>query len=614
MSLAALDQKFLILDELPEALYSTVITLTHSDLITRVKGVLQWREALLQGLLPDEQVLDWPEPDMRRSILKRLEVLEIVQYCKDQIELTDSVLKDICEGISSAEEFYKHAPDGFVDKLAQRQQIRDRDSPFDDPEGLADHVENSRGSRNNSAENNESGNNQGNSRDQNESNGENNQDQSQQSFGQSSSEQSIQNRSGNGSEAGSENSQQSVGLEQNVSEEMLSPFPINDPTNGQIFSEEENGSIGSNKFDQNKNIPEEIQQSFVIKNDEQAADHLEERWSELADNWHELSETFSELSGLLGRGWDLTQGVLASQGWRDIIRYRKLIKQIPELKSLVKTLGRLKTISGDDKTDSVCEKIFNPIKRMVADEDETMTNCAVMEAGGIDRSDELSRMLPSELALLGHPKLKILWHAKRAERMLMTYSYSGLMPDVVEKEDEVELDGPPVEEKSSQGFGPIIVCLDTSGSMHGEPEQIAKALVLEALRIAWNEERPCYVYSFGGPEEILEHELDLTKGGLGKLLDFLQMSFHGGTDVTKPLLKALEKQYSENWEKADILLISDGRFPANIDLFSKIKKMKKKQDLRLHGLLLGDWKGRSIEQLCEPLHRFKDWQEMMEEQ
>lgn len=90
------------------------------------------------------------------------------------------------------------------------------------------------------------------------------------------------------------------------------------------------------------------------------------------------------------------------------------------------------------------------------------------------------------------------------------------------------------------------------------------------------------------------------------------MSFHGGTDVTKPLLQALEKQYSENWNRADILLISDGRFPTKLDLFSKIKSMKQKQELRIHGLLLGDWKGNTIEQICEPLHRFNDWQEFTE--
>ncbi len=573
MSLAALDQKFSILDELPDTLYDTVITHPHGELLTRVEGILQWRTALLEGELPEEKDLVWPEPTLRRSILQRLEVLEIVRYCKDQNELTDNILIDICEGISTAEEYYKHKPGGFVDKLAQRQNIRDRESPFDDPENLSDHVNNT-GS-----------------------------DQPEPTADERNNQQDF-NEPGQGNDVaqGAQQRQQTEtrGIaEAGLPETTLDQVPV-------VTTEDKSGdNIQTVQFAQTE-IDADAEQ-FV-------SEYLDQRWSELAENWHELSEVFSELSGLLGRGWDLTQGVLESQGWRDIIRYRKLVKQLPELQALIKTLGRLKAINGDDGTESVSEKIFNPIKRMVDEQDETMTLHAVMETGGIERSDELSRMLPSELALLGHLKLNILWHAKRAERMLMTYSYSGLMPEIVETEKEQEQDGPLVHEKSDQGLGPIIVCLDTSGSMQGEPEQIAKALVLEALRIAWIEQRPCHVFTFGGPEEILEHELDLTKGGLGKLLNFLQLSFHGGTDVTKPLLKALEKQYSENWERADILLISDGRFPLQRDQFSRIKKMKKEQDLRLHGLLLGHWKGAAIEQLCEPLHRFNDWQDLINDE
>ncbi|MBI3187180.1 MAG: hypothetical protein HYZ31_04800, partial [Gammaproteobacteria bacterium] len=42
---------------------------------------------------------------------------------------------------------------------------------------------------------------------------------------------------------------------------------------------------------------------------------------------------------------------------------------------------------------------------------------------GIYLSDDISRMLPGELMALGHPLLKSLWHARRAERRLMCYQY-----------------------------------------------------------------------------------------------------------------------------------------------------------------------------------------------
>lgn len=48
-------------------------------------------------------------------------------------------------------------------------------------------------------------------------------------------------------------------------------------------------------------------------------------------------------------------------------------------------------------------------------------------------------------------------------------------------------------------MGPIILCLDTSGSMRGAREVVAKALALECMRGAHRQQRPCYLYAFSGP-------------------------------------------------------------------------------------------------------------------
>jgi uncharacterized protein with von Willebrand factor type A (vWA) domain len=48
-------------------------------------------------------------------------------------------------------------------------------------------------------------------------------------------------------------------------------------------------------------------------------------------------------------------------------------------------------------------------------------------------------------------------------------------------------------------MGPIILCLDTSGSMRGAREVVAKALALECMRGAHRQQRSCYLYAFSGP-------------------------------------------------------------------------------------------------------------------
>ena len=51
--------------------------------------------------------------------------------------------------------------------------------------------------------------------------------------------------------------------------------------------------------------------------------------------------------------------------------------------------------------------------------------------------------------------------------------------------------------------GPILLCVDTSGSMRGPREVVAKALALECMRAAKAQERGCFVFAFAGPQEVV---------------------------------------------------------------------------------------------------------------
>ncbi len=586
VSLAALEQKFALLDELPDSLYSAVIIHPHGELLTRTRGILQWRSALLAGRLPDMDELCWPDGEMRLVVLKRLEVLEIVQYCQGQEELTDSVMLDICEGISSAEEYYQYKPGGFVDKLAQRQKVRDRDSPFADEDGLADHVKtNSPGDTP--------------QQDEADSKGSATRDLTQ----------SIDQQSGASATSTSTDAAngRNTGHIEPV-EMQLADRAGNSPADSDQVEPDELCSIQTAPADSHSSSPEIHTGIHPDIPTDVLEQHLQQRWQELAEHWQELQEVFAALHESAqpnhSRGWDLSRGMLAPQGWREIIEYRKRVKNNSELRALINSLGRARAISGATQEQQAEEQTSAPLEKQAEQQQQLITPRVVMETGGLERSDELARQLPSELALLGHPKLRMLWHARRAERLLMSYAYRGLSPQTRLIAEQQHSDGEQQTQSSDPGRGPIIVCLDTSGSMHGEPEQIAKALVLEALIVASREQRACYVFSFGGPQQVIEHELNLGKGGLGRLLEFLQMSFHGGTDVTTPLLMAMQRQQQQGWQQADILLVTDGRFPARAELYSRLKMMKQKQGLRVHGLLLGNWHSDAIEQICEPLHRF----------
>jgi hypothetical protein len=92
---------------------------------------------------------------------------------------------------------------------------------------------------------------------------------------------------------------------------------------------------------------------------------------------------------------------------------------------------------------------------------------------------------------------------------------------------------------------------------------VAKAVVLEAMRTAHAQRRPCHVFAFGGPEELLEMEV---AGGCVSASSassrFLGQAFRGGTDICGPLEAAIAKLEDTRWQLADLLIASDGEFGA----------------------------------------------------
>jgi uncharacterized protein with von Willebrand factor type A (vWA) domain len=159
------------------------------------------------------------------------------------------------------------------------------------------------------------------------------------------------------------------------------------------------------------------------------------------------------------------------------------------------------------------------------------------ETRGIHRADRLARMLPAEAMLLGHPRLRLVWHARRAERTLLCYEDDDRMTGTRQHEAPVLQPRPDPHAAKALELGPLLVCVDTSGSMQGGSEPVAKAVVLEAMRAAHAQGRACHVFAFGGPDEVIEIEVRVDRAGIERRQQFLGQSFRGGTDICGPLEK-----------------------------------------------------------------------------
>jgi len=249
------------------------------------------------------------------------------------------------------------------------------------------------------------------------------------------------------------------------------------------------------------------------------------------------------------------------------------------------------------------------------------TTAAPSDTRGLSRSGDLARILPSELALLAastalrRPSLRRLFSSRRVERTLTSYERSGWAEEAAEPPR-----GGGDELRPRGEAGPILLCLDTSGSMAGARETVAKALALECLRQARQQGRACTVFAFSGPDECLELLLASPptasarrrSGGslaLGKLLQFLGGSFHGGTDVDEPLRRCVARIGEQAWKDADILLVTDGELPTpNPTLLAQLDALRLERGLRVHGLLVGAAAGeQALRSVCDELTLFTNW-------
>jgi uncharacterized protein with von Willebrand factor type A (vWA) domain len=291
-----------------------------------------------------------------------------------------------------------------------------------------------------------------------------------------------------------------------------------------------------------------------------------------AEELKKLKEALEPFTQELGRLWDMSKGKWQRVNFDLLKQYAKLLQQNEALQQLAEMLGKMRKAET-----TLEEELYKDIEIKTVWKVERAQKSELV---GIKESDDLNNLLPGETALLSDPDLELLFYKRFAEKKLQVYDYQGKIKDVQEEEVE-RLRFKSKEDKK----GPIIICVDTSGSMHGAPETVAKTLCFAILKIALQERRKCYLISFS--TAITTIDLTDFQHSLDKLLDFLGMSFQGGTDASPALQESLRMLDRDAYKKADVLMISDfvmGELGA--ELTQKIKAAQENAT-RFHSLVIG---------------------------
>ena len=286
---------------------------------------------------------------------------------------------------------------------------------------------------------------------------------------------------------------------------------------------------------------DETRSEWELKTIEARRKQFLEQLKDILDRLELLQQKIETLGLNPGLLLDLSKGNLSAQDIEQFTRWATYLQTDEGAQSLCELLGKIRQIELSERIERVQLEETRVLQLPDINSRE--------EIVGIRLGRDLEHILPSEKALLADEDTAILFDLKFVESRLMCFEMQGIQE--VKETLEIEADRQ-VEDEEQEG--PMVICVDTSGSMHGMPETIAKAVAMYLSSKAREKKRHCYLINFSTGIHTLELSDEM---GMAALIDFLKMSFHGGTDVAPALQHALETMKRDKYKKADLLIISD---------------------------------------------------------
>lgn len=252
----------------------------------------------------------------------------------------------------------------------------------------------------------------------------------------------------------------------------------------------------------------------------------------------EIQKKASEYSVITGVFWDLSKETVSYTDLSTLKYWADVLQNNGSIKEFCSLLGRMKSES--DSLAYIEEERAFPVFMPSCDSKSEIT--------GVTTGSQIEYSIPHELATAASeiPEIALLFDKKYVEHQLLSYDFHGLVMEEERKNVQIE--------DKFQWRGPIIICVDTSGSMAGKPERYTKAITLNLAAMARKEKRNCLLINFSTEIEVFNFSED---NGISGLIRFLQMSFNGGTDAAPCLAYAANMISTRDFSKADVLMISD---------------------------------------------------------
>ena len=222
--------------------------------------------------------------------------------------------------------------------------------------------------------------------------------------------------------------------------------------------------------------------------------------------------------------------------------------------------------------------------KQIARKKQKIKHSESLEKSGVTFGHNIERLLPMELVLYTHPITRIDFLRRFVEGQTMQYEQEG---------------------KEILGKGPIVLCLDQSGSMYKLDTQ-AKGFTVALMSIARKQRRDFCLIVFSTRTQIFNY----VKGNIktADIFNLAQIFLGGGTDFTLPLDEAVNVINESRFKQADVIFVTDGENEVEESFLEVFNKKKSKKDFKVLSLVIGN-ETNTVMQFSDKVVRVKDLDE-----
>ncbi|MFI7501701.1 vWA domain-containing protein [Streptomyces sp. NPDC049687] len=245
-------------------------------------------------------------------------------------------------------------------------------------------------------------------------------------------------------------------------------------------------------------------------------------------------------------------------------------------------------------------ELIGRFRQMADGERARKVENATGELVGVTLGNDLSRVIPSELAGLGLPELRAVFAVRYAAGELMLYDSQG---------------------EQATGQGAVIACVDTSHSMYEAGpggvtrEAWAKACALALLDQARHAGRDFVGILFSAADKIQVFRFPADQPAeIAQVLDFAETFLGGGTSYQTPLSAAgelLEEEFNDAARtRGDIVMITDDDCGVTEEWMRGWNDAKHRLGFRVFGVAVGAPRVAEadsvLQALCDNLRSIED--------